>query len=210
MFHRITIVKAAAVPALAALGFGALAVAPAANAAQPAATAATAAATSSRNLVIGDRGSDVRVWQQNIDRVAGKIPGVPYIATDGSYGPATTAATKDFQRFAHLSVDGVVGPHTRAAMNTALHGSPAPAAAPILRFGDRGQAVRVWQTDLNNLSVAAGRGGGLGSVQVDGSYGPKTEDLTRGLQRAEHITVDGIVGPQTRAAYQKLLAHEKG
>lgn len=212
MFHRTTVLTtAAAIPALAALGFGALAAAPAANAQTTAATVKVAATTSSsRPLMTGDHGSDVRAWQQDIDRVTGKIPGVPHIATDGVYGPRTSAATRAFQRYAHLSIDGVVGAHTRAAMSTALHGSPTRSTAPILRRGDRGQAVRVWQTDLNNLSVAAGRGGGLGSVQVDGIYGPNTEHLTRAIQNTEHITIDGIVGPQTRAAYQKLLAQEKG
>lgn len=123
MLHRKTILSAAAVPAMAALGFSALAAAPAAHAAQATATTVNVAATSSRPLMTGDRGSDVSGWQQNIDRVSGKIPGVPRIATDGIYGPRTAAATRDFQRFAHVVVDGVVGPHTRAAMSTTLHGS---------------------------------------------------------------------------------------
>ena len=211
MFNRTRIMTAVAVPAVAALGFGVLATAPAASA-TPAATAQTAqipTAASTRLLVVGDRGSDVRTWQQDIDRVAGKIAGVPHVATDGVYGPRTAAATRAFQRYAHLSQDGVVGPNTRSAMTTALHGSPSPAAQPILRRGDHGQAVRVWQTDLDNLSTAAGRGGGLGTVLVDGSFGPKTEGLTVALQKREHIAPDGIVGPHTRAAYLTLLASEK-
>lgn len=36
-------------------------------------------------------------------------------------------------------------------------------------------------------------------LQVDGWYGPVTEDAVRQLQRRANITVDGIVGPQTRA-----------
>ncbi len=211
MFNRTRIMTAVAVPAVAALGFGALATAPAASA-TPAVTAHTAqipAAASTRLLVVGDHGSDVRTWQQDLDRVAGKIAGVPHVATDGVYGPRTAAATRAFQRYAHLSQDGVVGPNTRRAMTTALHGSPTPAAQPILRRGDHGQAVRVWQTDLDNLSTAAGRGGGLGTVVVDGSFGPATEVLTVALQKREHIAPDGIVGPNTRAAYLTLLASAK-
>jgi len=213
MFNRTRIMTAVAVPAVAALGFGALAAAPAASATPGVtATAQTAqipTAASTRLLVVGDHGSDVRTWQQDIDRVAGKIAGVPHLATDGVYGPRTAAATRAFQRYAHLSKDGIVGPNTRSAMTTALHGSPTPAAQPILRRGDHGPAVRGWQSDLDNLSVAAGRGGGLGMVVVDGSFGPKTEVLTVALQKREHIAPDGIVGPQTRAAYLTLLASEK-
>jgi peptidoglycan hydrolase-like protein with peptidoglycan-binding domain len=215
MFNRTRIMPAVAVPAVAALGFGALATAPAASAtpgttpAPAARTAQIATAASTRLLVVGDHGSDVRNWQQDIDRVAGKINGIPHLATDGAYGPRTAAATRAFQRYAHLSVDGIVGPNTRSAMTTALHGSPTPSAQPILRRGDHGQAVRVWQTDLDNLSTAAGRGGGLGTVLVDGSFGPATEGLTVALQKVEHIAPDGIVGPHTRAAYLTLLASEK-
>jgi len=211
MFNRTRMMTAVAVPAVAALGFGALAAAPAASATTPAAaqTAQVATAASSRLLVVGDHGSDVRTWQQDIDRVAGKIDGIPHLATDGAYGPRTAVATRALQRYAHLSVDGVVGPNTRSAMTTALHGSPTPSVQPILRRGDHGQAVRVWQTDLDNLSAAAGRGGGLGTVLVDGSYGPRTESLTVALQKREHIAPDGVVGPHTRAAYRKLLASEK-
>ncbi len=211
MFNRTRIMTAVAVPAVAALGFGALATAPAASAATAATahTAQTPAAASTRLLVVGDHGSDVRTWQQDLDRVAGKIAGVPHVATDAVYGPRTAAATRAFQRYAHLSQDGVVGSNTRRAMSSALHGSPTPASQPILRRGDHGQAVRVWQTDLDNLSTAAGRGGGLGSVRVDGSFGPKTEALTIALQKTEHIAPDGIVGPNTRAAYLTLLASEK-
>ena len=214
MFNRTRIMPAVAVPAVAALGFGALATAPAASASvsatTPAAqTAQVATAASTRLLVVGDHGSDVRTWQQDIDRVAGKIAGIPHLATDGAYGPRTATATRAFQRYAHLSTDGVVGPNTRSAMTTALHGSPTPSAQPILRRGDHGQAVRVWQTDLDNLSTAAGRGGGLGTVRVDGNYGPATEGLTVALQKREHIAPDGIVGPHTRAAYRRLLASTK-
>jgi len=210
MFNRTRIMTAVAVPAVAALGFGALATAPAASATPAAAqTARIATAASTRLLVVGDHGSDVRTWQQDIDRVAGKINGIPHLATDGVYGSRTAAATRAFQRYAHLSVDGVVGPNTLSAMTTALHSSPTPSAQPILRRGDHGQAVRVWQTDLDNLSTAAGSGGGLGTVLVDGSFGPATEVLTVALQKREHIAPDGIVGPHTRAAYLTLLASEK-
>ena len=215
MFNRTRIMTAVAVPAVAALGFGGLVTAPAASATptadtvQVTQTVQVATAASTRLLVVGDHGSDVRAWQQDIDRVAGKIPGVPHLATDGVYGPRTAAATRAFQRYAHLSQDGVVGPKTRSAMTTALHGSPTPVAQPILRRGDHGPAVRVWQSDLDNLSTAAGRGGGLGMVVVDGSFGPATEGLTVALQKREHIAPDGIVGPNTRAAYRTLLASEK-
>ncbi len=188
MSTRTKLITAAVVPALAAVGFTALAAAPAANAA--AAQPAAVATATGRQLVTGDHGSDVRTWQQDIDRVAGKIPGVPHIATDGGFGPRTAAATRAFQRYAHLTADGIVGPNTRSAMTTALHGST---TQPVLRIGDHGQAVRVWQSDLNAI---AGTAPGLGRTTVDGIFGPRTLALTETLQSHAHITVDGIVGPR--------------
>ena len=34
------------------------------------------------------------------------------IAADGTFGPATERATREFQERVHLSADGIVGPHT--------------------------------------------------------------------------------------------------
>jgi peptidoglycan hydrolase-like protein with peptidoglycan-binding domain len=84
----------------------------------------------------------------------------------------------------------------RVAVDVA-HGSTGAAAAPLLRRGDHGPAVAVWQRELNRW---------LGDdIAVDGIYGPVTEGATIGFQRAADIAVDGIVGPQTRAAMRKVL-----
>jgi peptidoglycan hydrolase-like protein with peptidoglycan-binding domain len=37
-------------------------------------------------------------------------------------------------------------------------------------------------------------------LHPDGSYGPATRDAALSWQRREHIAVDGIIGPQTRAS----------
>jgi peptidoglycan hydrolase-like protein with peptidoglycan-binding domain len=68
----------------------------------------------------------------------------------------------------------------------------APAARsslPTLREGARGPAV----TDLQNRLKAAGFNPGAS----DGVFGPRTKAAVVAFQRAQGITVDGIVGPQT-------------
>lgn len=70
---------------------------------------------------------------------------------------------------------------------------PAPGAtctptAPVLRRGDKNRAVRRLQAILNTY------GAGL---DIDGSFGPKTEAAVRAVQQAFKITVDGIVGAGT-------------
>lgn len=63
----------------------------------------------------------------------------------------------------------------------------------VLRKGDQGDDVRQVQEKL----IAAGfpvEGG------ADGKFGQHTEDAVRAFQGANGLTVDGVVGPKTRAA----------
>lgn len=62
-------------------------------------------------LNVGSRGFDVKVWQCALNAAIGSN-----LIGDGSFGPQCAAATKDFQRFWGLLVDGVVGPKSRSLM----------------------------------------------------------------------------------------------
>ncbi|BDI19743.1 hypothetical protein ANSO36C_55450 [Nostoc cf. commune SO-36] len=57
----------------------------------------------------------------------------------------------------------------------------------ILTPGSRGQLVRDVQTALGNL-------------RIDGVYGQQTVSRVRSFQQSRGLLVDGVVGPQTRAA----------
>lgn len=61
----------------------------------------------------------------------------------------------------------------------------------IVRRGSEGHAVRRWQHFLLGRRLLSG---------VDGVFGPLTEAATKAFQRSRHVTVDGVVGPQTLAA----------
>jgi peptidoglycan hydrolase-like protein with peptidoglycan-binding domain len=118
---------------------------------------------------------------------------------DGSFGPVTKAAVEEFQREAHLVVDGIVGPATWSALGG---DGPEP---PTLSEGSSGTVVEKLQTALNE-----GRGDFAPSsnpvLVVDGSYGPLTAGAVKGAQQAGGIGVDGIVGLQTWA----LSVHAAG
>jgi peptidoglycan hydrolase-like protein with peptidoglycan-binding domain len=66
------------------------------------------------------------------------------------------------------------------------------AAAPMLREGSSGPAVREMQQQL--------RAAGFNPGPIDGKFGPRTEAAVNAFQRARGLSVDGIVGPQTRGA----------
>lgn len=73
-------------------------------------------------LAEGDRGDEVRLLQQAIE-AHGFSPGT----IDGIFGAGTEAAVLAFQQSEGLTVDGIVGPETAAALGSAA--GPAPIAA---------------------------------------------------------------------------------
>jgi peptidoglycan hydrolase-like protein with peptidoglycan-binding domain len=99
---------------------------------------------------------------------------------DGNYGTETTDAVKAFQTDAGLTPDGRYGPETHAAVQAAL--------------GDEqsGTVVQI-QTALKDLGWYEG--------EIDGDYGPQTIQAVKDIQTFLGVTADGIVGPETLAAY---------
>ncbi len=77
----------------------------------------------------------------------------------------------------------------------------APTPSSLLRRGSSGPAVLAWQTTLVY-------GGYLPDAPSsrDSAFGPLTEAATKVFQQKAGITVDGIVGPETRAAAARLIS----
>jgi N-acetylmuramoyl-L-alanine amidase len=117
------------------------------------------------------------------------------------FDEATDQALRDFQQRRGLSVDGIVGPETYAAL-----------AAARWRLGDRlltlatrpyvGDDVAALQERLLELGFDAGR--------ADGVFGPRTERALRGLQREYGLVPDGTCGPATLRALRQLGRHVTG
>ena len=70
-------------------------------------------------LTTGATGPETRAWQVALNRWLRKT-GRQTIATDGSFGSGTQAATAALQRAEGLKPDGIVGPATRRALAKAL------------------------------------------------------------------------------------------
>jgi peptidoglycan hydrolase-like protein with peptidoglycan-binding domain len=60
---------------------------------------------------------------------------------------------------------------------------------PVLRVGSTGLPVRRLQSRMSAVGFDTGG--------VDGRFGAKTEAAVRKLQQDFHLSVDGVVGPQT-------------
>lgn len=75
---------------------------------------------------------------------------------------------------------------------------PVTESRPTLRKGSRGEYVTLLQTQLIN------RGYNVGSTGADGVFGANTDSAVRAFQKANGLTVDGIVGPKTYAALDKV------
>ncbi|BEP16128.1 hypothetical protein acdb102_44390 [Acidothermaceae bacterium B102] len=115
-----------------------------------------------------------------------------YQDIDGIFGPKTKTAVEEFQSGSGLTADGIVGPHTWAA----LGGDGVE--PPSLHDGSHGAVVQRLQVSLNE-----GRGEFAPTTNpvlaTDGLYGPKTAAAVRGTQQEAGITADGVVDLRTWA-----------
>ena len=75
------------------------------------------AVTSTNNLRQGSKGSDVTDLQRLLNQNGYNL------TEDGSFGPKTSAAVKDYQRKNGLEVDGIVGTNTWGALTNAQNSS---------------------------------------------------------------------------------------
>ena len=140
-------------------------------------------------IQVGSTGQDVR-WAQYL--LVRRLLLSDQTQIDGTFGPKTKAAVKEFQHGAGLTADGVVGPLTWAALPEGFE------MPPVLSQGTQGPVVQKLQEVYNE-----GRGSfapdGDPILATDGIYGPITKSVTEAIQRANDSTVDGVVGLQTWA-----------
>lgn len=116
-------------------------------------------------------------------------------STEPVFDEATDRAVREFQQRRGVSVDGIVGPETYAALQAAR-----------LTLGDRllslsgrmfvGDDVSMLQDRLLELGFDAGR--------IDGVFGVRTERALKALQREYGLRSDGVCGPATLRALKQL------
>ena len=122
-------------------------------------------------------------------QVALRAHGVYRGPIDGIAGPQTARAIRAFQALAKLTVDGIPGRRTRAALG--------PLGRPL--FGARviGRGAVGWDVSVLQFLLAQR---GLSPGAIDGRFGRGTERALRRFQRRAGLVVDGVAGPATIVA----------
>ncbi len=100
-----------------------------------------------------------------------------YVVADGQFGTKTQQQVRAFQRHNGLYVIGTVNGKTWERLIISLH------------RGSHGDAVRAAQVALQEISDD--------KLPIDGLYGLRTEQAVRAMQKADRLSVDGLVGPET-------------
>ncbi len=162
-------------------------------------------------LALGATGPDVTTLQTIL--VQQKL--IPPTAITGTFDLTTQAGVRAFQTKYDIVLSGspqsngygVVGPATRAKLNTTLTTiTTAPTPTPTstkgvtlsrtLTLGSKGNDVTALQTYL----IAKGY---LAAGNTSGYFGVKTQVAVKAFQRANNLTPVGATGPLTRKALQK-------
>jgi N-acetylmuramoyl-L-alanine amidase len=144
----------------------------------------------------GSTGEAVRDLQRRL-AAAGHAPGTD----DGDYGECTTDAVRAFQTKRGLRVDGICGAQTWGALveaGFALGDRLLYLRQPMLRGDD----VADLQRRLGALGFDAGR--------VDAMFGEQTLRALEDFQRNAGLLADGVCGPTTIAALDRLGRRTSG
>lgn len=164
----------------------------------------------------GSTGTNVRILQKQLSRIARDYPSFGKPAVTGTFDEATENSVKKFQKQFSLTADGVVGRPTwnkvsfiyvsvkdlaeLTSEGETAEGTQSAGGWPgtVLRRGSTGSSVeqvQFWLSDLAQFDSSLVR------VTVDGSYGAATEQAVRTFQQKQSLTADGVVG---RSTWNKL------
>ena len=158
-----------------------------------------------RELTVGMRGLDVlrmEIYLRQLSAYFGADT-IPAVEVNGVYDENTRAAVSAFQRFYGMDVTGIVDETTWNAVVSVYYDvvdELSPEALPYpgspVRAGDTGEEVKYVQNALNTVRKQVKE---IPPLDVDGMFGPATENAVRAFQKYFGLNVDGVVGPVTWA-----------
>jgi murein L,D-transpeptidase YcbB/YkuD len=137
-------------------------------------------------ISLGSTGDDVERLQRVLARM---LQWNPFGPITGIFDAGLETSVKSFQQANGLTVDGIVGPATWAALPSYRE------ASPTLTQGSTGPAVGWLQQALTGADVVIEFAPYTGAI--DGIFGPLTDAAVRSLQTWAGTSVNGIVGDDT-------------
>ncbi|MEF9919839.1 MAG: peptidoglycan-binding protein [Erysipelotrichaceae bacterium] len=151
-------------------------------------------------IKVGDVGIAVNKMQAylNIMQARGYI--TLKLTPDGVFGSATQNAVREYQRFAKIAVDGMIGDLTwsdiidRIKSLNIVTNIPVASSSYYLKQGDSGLDVFKHQEYLNQI---AEKNTCLRPVPVDGNFGARTKTCVSQFQYLYDLTPDGTIGKNT-------------
>ena len=155
-------------------------------------------------------GNDVRQIQVRLNRIAKNYPAIPKIENaDGVFGADTDAAVREFQKIFNLTPDGIVGRGTWYKIQLVYNavkriseldseGIPLEDVTDLfkepLSIGDTGVQIRELQYFLEFISNYEPT---VPPINIDGIFGPRTEEAVRAFQRQYGLPETGEVNAAT-------------
>ncbi len=172
------------------------------------------AALGDRTLYRGMTHPDVKELQTGLKKL-----GYYDIAIDNIFGKGTKTAVQKFQKANGLVVDGIFGAASTKALKNNLNGNSKAPAKPkqeapsqsvksnsngqltytrLLKLGSKGNDVKELQTALKKL--------GHYNMAIDTIFGNGARNAVMSFQRAQKLSVDGVVGPATIKTLNDVLS----
>jgi len=109
----------------------------------------------------------------------------------------TKTALKEFQRLAGLSVDGILGPKTKAALEKGEDSYIGIGGADVNNV-----EVIIYSKEIENVQKTL-KELDLYNGEIDGINGKGTKSAIKEFQKLAGLTIDGVLGPNTKAALEK-------
>ncbi len=156
----------------------------------------TDAAGSSPVRRLGDEGDDVASLRDRLVEMGLLDQTAPSDHARGRFDADLERAVRAFQQQRGLTADGVVGPGTRAALADAAWVLGDRVLVHLPGAMASGDDVIALQRRLLSLGFRVGR--------VDGLYGAETAAGLAEFQRNLGLEADGVLGPETMQALQRL------
>ena len=162
-------------------------------------------------LRVGSSGRAVRELQFYLYILSAYQSSIPAVSIDGRFGPSTEASVRAYQKFAGLTVDGIVGRATWDSLYK--RASQLRQSGPVIVFerqpwpgaplqeGSEGPSVLYYTVLLQRIGYYFDS---VQSLPLSNQYTPETVVATRSLQALLNLPVTGIVDQETWAAAEAL------